>query len=111
MRCGGKTVIWLVAGFALTMGSMAQANNSGSSSDGPYRALVDRNIFDLRPVPPAPVATGPATPPPNVEFVGVMRITVRVQSVFSVQDPLPGKQPGSYILSQDQRQGTLEVKS
>ncbi|HXD00685.1 MAG TPA: hypothetical protein VN048_15190, partial [Verrucomicrobiae bacterium] len=59
MRSGGKTVIWLVAGFALTMGSMAQANNSGSSSDGPYRAIVDRNVFDLRPVPPVTAPPGP----------------------------------------------------
>src|SRR5580704_13735337 len=111
MKSGGKAIAWLLAGFVLTLESKAQANNSGSSSDGAYRAIVDCNIFDLRPVPPAPVAPGPVTPPPNVKFVGVMRITDRVQGVFSVQDPTPGKQPVSYILSQDQRQGTLEVKS
>ena len=111
MKSGGKAILWLVTGFTLTMANMAQANNSGSSSDGPYRAIVDRNVFDLRPVPPPTVNQNPATPPPNVKLVGVMMITDHVQGVFSVQDPTPGKQPVSYILSQDQRQGTLEVKS
>jgi hypothetical protein len=111
MKSGGKAIVWLVTGFTLTMANMAQANNSGSSSDGPYRAIVDRNVFDLRPVPPPAPVTGTPTPPPNVKLVGVMMITDHVQGVFSVQDPTPGKQPVSYILSQDQRQGTLEVKS
>jgi len=111
MKSSGKAIVWFAMGFTLTMANMAQANNSGSSSDGPYRAIVDRNVFDLRPVPPPTVNPGPATPPPNVKLVGVMMITGHAQGVFSVQDPTPGKQPVSYILSQDQRQGTLEVKS
>jgi hypothetical protein len=111
MKSGGKAIAWLLAGFALTLEGTVRANNSGSSSDGPYRAIVDRNVFDLRPVPPVTAPPGPVTPPPNVKLVGVMMITDRVQGVFSVQDPTPGKQPVSYILSQDQRQGTLEVKS
>ena len=111
MTSGGKTIVWLATGFALTLGSTALANSSGSSSDGPYRAIVERNVFDLRPIPPQAVTPDVAAPPPNVKFVGVMRITDQVQGVFSVQDPTPGKQPVSYILSQDQRQGTLEVKS
>ena len=111
MKSGGKAIVWLLAGFAMACEGATQANNSASSSDGPYRAIVDRNVFDLRPVPVAPVVTDTAGPPPNVKFIGVMRITDRVQGVFSVQDPTPGKQPVSYILSEDQRQGTLEVKS
>jgi hypothetical protein len=111
MKSGGKAIIWLVAGFALTLESTAQANNSASSSDGPYRAIVDRNIFDLRPIPPAPVTQGTVTPPPNVKLIGLMMINGHPQGVFSVQDPTPGKQPVSYILSEDQRQATLEVKS
>jgi hypothetical protein len=111
MKSGGKAIVWLVAGFALTLEGTARANNSSSSSDGPYAAIVARNVFDLRPVPPPPPVTGPQTPPPNVKFIGVMRITGRAQGVFSVQDPTPGKQPINYILSDDQRQGTLEVKS
>jgi hypothetical protein len=111
MKSGGKLVVWLLAGFAMACEGATQANNSASSTDGPYRAIVDRNVFDLRAVPVAPVVADTAGPPPNVKFIGVMRITDRVQGVFSVQDPTPGKQPVSYILAEDQRQGTLEVKS
>jgi hypothetical protein len=111
MKSGGKAIVWLVAGFALTLESTARANNSGSSSDGPYAAIVARNVFDLRPVPQVTAPPGPVTPPPNVKLIGLMMISGHVQGVFSVQDPTPGKQPVSYILSEDQRQASLEVKS
>jgi hypothetical protein len=111
MKSGGKAIVWLVTGFALTLGTVAQANSSGPSSEGPYRAIVDRNVFDLRPVPPQKGPDPVVTPPPNVKLIGLMIISGHPQGVFSVQDPTPGKQPVSYILSEEQRQGTLEVKS
>jgi hypothetical protein len=104
-------MVWMVVSLALTTGAQARTNNSSASSDGPYRAIVDRNVFDLRPQPVAPPVTAPATPPPNVKLIGVMLISGHPQGVFSVLDAGPGKQPVSYILSADQRQGTLEVKS
>jgi hypothetical protein len=111
MKSGGKAVVWLLAGFAMACNGATQANNSASSTDGPYRAIVDRNVFDLRAVPPVTTPPGPETPPPNVKLIGLMSISGHPQGVFSVQDPTPGKQPVSYILADDQRQGTLEVKS
>jgi hypothetical protein len=111
MKRGGKAVVWLVAGLVLGAGTTARTETSASSSDGPYRAIVDRNVFDLRPVPVAPPPVAPATPPPNVKLVGLMILSGQPQGVFSVQDPTPGKQPVTYILSVDQRQASLEVKS
>jgi hypothetical protein len=35
---------------------------------------VDRDVFDLRPVPPPAVTPEVAAPPPNVKFVGVISI-------------------------------------
>jgi hypothetical protein len=112
MKHGGKAVVWLGVSLALTTGTMARTNNSSASSDGPYRAIVDRNVFDLRPQPVTPPVTAPATPPPNVKLVGLMTISGHPQGVFSVADQsAPSKQPVTYILSADQRQASLEVKS
>jgi hypothetical protein len=111
MRCGGNVVVCLVAGFALATGPGVQAESSGTSSDGPYRAIVDRNVFSLRPMPVASAQPAPSTPPPNVKLVGLMMISGHPQAVISVLDSGPGKQPVSYILSEDQRQASVEVKS
>ncbi len=111
MKSGGKAISCLLAGIALAMESTAGANSPASSSDEQYAAIVARNVFDLRPVPPQQQPETKSAPPPNVKLIGLMMISGHPQGVFSVQDPTPGKQPVSYILSEDQRQATLEVKS
>jgi hypothetical protein len=111
MKCGRATVFSFVAFLGLNPG-MNAANSSGASGDGPYRAIVDRNIFDLRPPPVNSGPVTPAAPPPNVKLVGLMLISGHPQGVYSILDQsTPGKQPVSYILSENQRQASLEVKS
>jgi hypothetical protein len=109
MKCGGKAIVYLAVCLAWTLSCRAVIGESG---DGPYRAIVDRNIFDLKPIPPPPPpAEAPAAPPPNVKLIGLMLISGHPQGIFSVQDPTPGKPPTNYVLGEDQRQAALEVKT
>ncbi len=111
MERGGKLIVSLLSVLALTMGTPA-IRSSAASSDEPYRAIVDRNVFDLRPM---PVNTGPATPPtppPNVKLAGLMEITGHPQAVLSVTDPTaPSKPPVSYVLAEGEGKANVEVKS
>jgi hypothetical protein len=108
MERGGKMIVSLLSVLALGVG----IRSSAASSDGPYRAIVDRNVFDLRPMPVAAINTAPATPPPNVKLGGLMEITGHPQAVLVVTDPTaPSKPPVSYVLGEGERKSTVEVKS
>lgn len=131
MKCGAKLAVGLVAGAVLALKAGAASSvtpglfrshaatsataSTGSTAstgndNGPYHAIVDRNVFDLRDKPEVKDEGPPPPPPPNVKLIGIMMISGRVQGVFSVQDPVPGKQPVSYILADGERHGSLDVK-
>jgi hypothetical protein len=86
----------------------------GAVDNNPYRAIIERNVFDLKP-PPPPVAppTVTNTPPPNVKLTGITSILGTKRALFMVGAAAqPGKPPGkeeSYILEEGQRQGVIEV--
>lgn len=108
MERGGKMIVSLLSVLALSVG----IRSSAASNDDPYRAIMDRNVFDLRPMPVAPINTAPATPPPNVKLGGLMEITGHPQAVLVVTDPAaPSKPPVSYVLAEGERKSTVEVKS
>jgi hypothetical protein len=112
MERGGKVMVVLLLVLALTAGTQATRTSGASSSDGPYRAIMDRNVFDLRPMPVKDNTAAAPTPPPNVKLVGLMMITGHPQAVLSIADPTaPTKPPVSYVLSEEQRQASVEVKS
>jgi hypothetical protein len=71
-------------------------------------------VFDLKPPPPpTPPTTVTNTPPPNVRLTGITSILGNKRALFMVkQADSPGKQAKqeeSYILTEGQRQGVLEV--
>jgi hypothetical protein len=111
MKCGGKMMVGLAVGLAWTMSCSAVTGDSTASGDGPYRAIVDRNVFDLKPIPPPAAPQAPSTPPPNVKLIGLMMISGHPQGVFQILDSGPGKTPANFVLAEEQRQETLEVKS
>ena len=112
MRNGGKTLVCVLSALVLDQG--VQAVNSDSAG-GPYRGIVARNVFDIKPAPP-PVDPAsikpPAPPPPNIRLNGIMDILGRRQVLMKVQ--LPAKPPAAakeeaYVLSEGQREGEIEV--
>ncbi len=124
MKRGGKTLVCLLCITALTATVRAVVNDSASTDDAksadspgdsPYSAIWLRNVFDLRPFLPPVTNTVPVTnaPPPNVELTGITTLLGTKRALFMVQDsPSPGKPPGkdeSYILTEGERQGVLEV--
>src|SRR5258708_30141825 len=61
MRSGATKVIRLVGCLALTTGVGAGAVQA--ADDNPYHDIVERNGFDLKPLPPPPPGRPPPTPP------------------------------------------------
>ena len=54
-------MVSLLAVPAFIVGTQA-ARSIGATSDDPYQAIMDRNVFDLRPMPIKEVDKGPPTP-------------------------------------------------
>jgi hypothetical protein len=111
MKRGGKTLAYVLSALALGNGAQALVSDS---SGGPYHGIVARNVFDIHPpVPHDPALDKPPTPPPpNIRLQGITDILHRKQVIFKVQ--LPSKPPApakeeSYILTEGQREGEIEV--
>ena len=86
-----------------------------SAEDNPYQEIFERNVFDLKPQPPPvdPNATPPNQQTLNVRLTGITTILDSKRALFMVKlSDTPGKPPNkeeSYILSEGERQGLLEV--
>ena len=119
MQRGGKTLICALCALALTTGARAIVDESGGApvatenEKSPYSAIWLRNVFDLKPPPSAVIPPETNAPPPNVILTGITTLLGSKRALFLVQDPqIPGKPPTkeeSFILSEGQRQGVLEV--
>jgi hypothetical protein len=77
----------------------------------PYAVIAERNLFDLRPrltaVPPRPPA-----PAPQVTLTGITTILPTKRALLEVAQPASGHTAAhkdSYILTEGQRQGPVEV--
>lgn len=79
----------------------------------PYETIVDRNPFALRP-PPPPASNEPppppTTPPATVEVTGMTSVS-RTPKVLLEITPGPGKPVVRRILSEGEREDTVEVVS
>src|SRR5436190_18086206 len=82
------------------------------TQSNPYQAIVERNVFSLKPPPPPPPPEDPLkkNPPPTIKLQGVQTILGRRQVLFKV----PAKPPGqpkeeSFLMNEGERQGEIEV--
>src|SRR4051812_47174959 len=105
MKRGMKTTVCLLGSVALATGVQAIVNEPVDSN--PYHAIVERNVFDLKPPPPpTPPVTVTNTPPPNVKLTGITTILGNKRALFMVQEAsVPGKPANkeeSYILTEGQ---------
>lgn len=80
----------------------------------PYERIVGRNVFSLKPPtpPPNPEDLVKKEPPPKIRLQGLTTILGRRQVLFKSQTPAKPGQPAkdeSYVLSEGERQGEIEV--
>jgi len=79
------------------------------SGDNPYKSIMERNPFGLLPPPPPapPADTNP--PPSNIKLTGITTILGIKNALLMAQEPGPGGKNQSYILTEGQREGQIEV--
>jgi hypothetical protein len=111
MKHGGN------AGFGVLVGVFLSASFMGLTSLGaiqnPYSAIVERNVFNLRPPPPPvnPADLIKKTPPPKVIFTGITTILGTKKAFLTIPPVKPGGPPESLILAEGQAEYEVEVKS
>ena len=104
MKRSVKILSGCLCGLLLSAGGLRAINDLAN----PYRAITDRNVFGLLPPePPAPPT--PPTPPANIKLTGITTIFGNKRALLMVQDTAPGGKEQSYMLSEGQREGDVEV--
>ena len=82
------------------------AINGGNASGNPYSSIINRNMFDLHaPEPVAPPVSN--APPSNIKLTGITTIMGSRRAFLMVTEP--GQPEKSCILSEQQRDGGVEV--
>jgi len=111
MKHGGKARILVLIG--MLFGISAGAATSESGSEGPYNAIVERNVFNLHAPPPAvnPADLVKKTPPPNVTLTGITTILGKKVTFLTAPPTKPGSPPDAMMLAEGQAQDDIEVKS
>ena len=112
----GRIVVLVCGVCALAPGGLQAA--APASGDCPYQGIIDRNVFGLKEPPPPPEPGPVKPPPPKITATGFVMIGVTKRALLKVMEPAkppePGKPPTpaqeqSYILSEGERQGEVEV--
>lgn len=115
MKRGGKMLVCVTGGLAMCMAARGVTTPAKEALGNPYQSIIDRNVFSLKPPPPPP-------DPAEANKPQVLKITLTgITTIFGDKRvlmktaPPPGK-PGegpkteqSYILSEGQREGDIEV--
>jgi hypothetical protein len=109
MKHGEKTLACLLYSLVLCGAATAVA----ISSENPYQMVVERNVFALKP--PAPAAPDPASikpPAPKVILNGIITLLGNKRALLKMTPPAAKGEPAkeqSYVLTEGQRDGDLEV--
>src|ERR1700744_131841 len=113
MRYLGQRLVVIL--FVLFGGARLWAATADSLVSGnPYTPIIDRNIFNLVPMPTNDPAANakPPEPPAKITPNGIMTIFGQLQVIFKVATPTkPGApaQDHSYVMSVGERQDDIEV--
>src|SRR2546426_7293281 len=99
----GKKVVCILGGLLFCVGTQAITDDSAN----PYQGIVERNVFGLKP--PTPQATIDTKKPdlPPIILTGITTILGNKRVLMNVQSP--GKPVQSFILTEGQRDGDIEV--
>jgi hypothetical protein len=85
-----------------------------AGTENPYQGIVDRNVFGLRPPPPPPSNEPPKPPIPAINLQGITTILGKKMAFMTIQLPPKGGEPAkptSFMLSEGERDGDIEVVS
>jgi hypothetical protein len=94
--------------MVLGIGLSVTSTTAFAAGSSPYQGIVDRNVFGLKPPVSANVEEAPPPAPPlKITLTGITTILGNKRALMSVA--IPNKQPESYILTEGQRQGEIEV--
>jgi len=107
MKTSTKIFLGIVGGCALSVSARAATADQG---DHPYKGIPVTNVFRLKT--PALPPEQPKPPPPSITLQGIATITGRRQALFKVAmpaRPLDAAKEISYVLSEDERAGEIEV--
>lgn len=88
------------------------ADESPVTNESPYRVIITRNAFDIKPPEPPPVIAPPAPPPPppsNVFITGMIDVGGTKQVFFAVNRP--GKQTEYLTLEEGDTDNEITVLS
>jgi hypothetical protein len=112
MKNSGKMLVCVMSGLALCTPAGAVTSES---AENPYQSIVDRNVFSLKP-PPAPADPAEANKPQvlKITLTGITTILGNKRVLMKTAPPQakPGEAPKteqSYILTEGQREGDIEV--
>jgi hypothetical protein len=129
MTKAGNALIWAVCALILSAGNAAQAATAGlgsadhgsanpdsnpSANSNPYQAIVERNVFGLKPIPPPAPPAEPPKPPVNITLTGITTLFGKKRCFVTVMTaPKAGAPaaPESKMLSEGERDGGIEVVS
>ena len=92
----------------------ATAAKTADGAGSPYQAIVERNVFGLKPPPPPPDPEANKPPLPKITLTGITTVLGNKRALMKVP-PTPAK-PGEppkteqgFILAVGERQGDIEV--
>jgi hypothetical protein len=114
MKHGGTMLVWLAGSLAL---GTAATTSPADAPQNPYQAVVERNVFGLKPPPPPPDPEANKPPLPKITLTGIITVGGTKRALMKTPPPVgapakPGEPPKteqSYILSVDEREGDLQV--
>lgn len=112
MKHSGKVLACMVGSLAVC--TLARGITS-ETSENPYQSIIDRNVFSLKPPPPPPDPSEANKPQVvKITLTGITTILGNKRVLMKTAPP-PGKpnegakSEQSYILTEGQREGDIEV--
>jgi hypothetical protein len=81
-------------------------------TESPYQGIVDRNVFNLRPIPDPTTNQPPPPPPPKITLTGITTILGSKEVLFNVAQPPRPPQPAvekKYMLEEGQGADDITV--
>jgi hypothetical protein len=115
MKHSGKMLACVVGGLAFCTAAEAVPAITTETTENPYQSIVDRNVFSLKPPPPpADTTSEKKAPALKITLTGITTILGNKRVLMKTAPPpaKPGESPKtdqSYILTEGQREGEIEV--